>query len=236
MWYHAAEGTREGPFDEQAFAALVRQGRINADTLVWREGMADWAPYGSLTAGSVTGSAEQPTCMLCKKHFAESDLLRFGNSMVCVACKPLLVQTLREDASAALGEMRTAGFGIRFGAVMIDGLILGAPYWILLAMGAVEAPESGVNIAHNLISGTVGAIYEILMVGKYGATVGKMATGLKVVDHNGRPVTMARSAGRYFAKILSGLPTLMIGYLMAAFDAENRALHDRICSTRVVRK
>jgi uncharacterized RDD family membrane protein YckC len=236
MWYHAAEGTREGPLDEQAFAALVRQGRIGADTLVWREGMADWAPYGSLATDSATGAAEQPTCMLCKQRFAAGEMLPFGNSMVCANCKPRLVQTLREDASATLGAMRTAGFMIRLGAVIIDGVILAVPFWILVAMGVLEIQESSGNVAHNLISSSAGAVYEILMVGKYGATVGKMATGLRVVDHNGRPVTMGRSAGRYFAKILSGLPTLMIGYLMAAFDAENRALHDRICSTRVVRK
>jgi uncharacterized RDD family membrane protein YckC len=29
---------------------------------------------------------------------------------------------------------------------------------------------------------------------------------------------------------------LLIGYIMAAFDEEKRALHDRICSTRVVRR
>jgi uncharacterized RDD family membrane protein YckC len=28
---------------------------------------------------------------------------------------------------------------------------------------------------------------------------------------------------------------LFIGYLMAAFDDQKRALHDRICDTRVVR-
>jgi uncharacterized RDD family membrane protein YckC len=27
---------------------------------------------------------------------------------------------------------------------------------------------------------------------------------------------------------------LMIGYIMAAFDSEKRALHDRICETRVI--
>jgi hypothetical protein len=30
--------------------------------------------------------------------------------------------------------------------------------------------------------------------------------------------------------------TLYIGFIMAAFDIEKRALHDRICSTRVIRK
>jgi uncharacterized RDD family membrane protein YckC len=30
--------------------------------------------------------------------------------------------------------------------------------------------------------------------------------------------------------------TLYIGFLMAAFDAQKRSLHDRICDTRVIRR
>ena len=38
---------------------------------------------------------------------------------------------------------------------------------------------------------------------------------------------------RYFAQWVSAL-ILMIGYFMAAIDEQKRALHDRICDTRVV--
>jgi uncharacterized RDD family membrane protein YckC len=41
--------------------------------------------------------------------------------------------------------------------------------------------------------------------------------------------------GRYFSEMLSGM-IMMIGYIMAGFDDEKRALHDRICNTRVVFK
>jgi uncharacterized RDD family membrane protein YckC len=41
--------------------------------------------------------------------------------------------------------------------------------------------------------------------------------------------------GRHFAEMLSGI-LLGIGYLMIAFDDEKRALHDRICDTRVIKK
>jgi len=34
--------------------------------------------------------------------------------------------------------------------------------------------------------------------------------------------------------MLSGM-TLGIGYILAAFDAEKRGLHDMICDTRVIR-
>ena len=43
-----------------------------------------------------------------------------------------------------------------------------------------------------------------------------------------------RAIGRYFAAMLSSL-ILCIGYLLIAFDAEKRALHDMICDTRVIK-
>ena len=69
---------------------------------------------------------------------------------------------------------------------------------------------------------------------RVGATPGKMALGLKVVRPNGGPITLGRAVGRYFAKRLSSI-TLGIGYIIAGFDAEKRAMHDMIVDTRVVR-
>jgi len=77
--------------------------------------------------------------------------------------------------------------------------------------------------------------YETFMIGKYGSTVGKMACNLKVVTPEGGQVSYMRAFGRYFAKILSYL-ICAIGYIIAAFDDQKRALHDRICDTRVVYK
>jgi uncharacterized RDD family membrane protein YckC len=62
-----------------------------------------------------------------------------------------------------------------------------------------------------------------------------MAVGLKIVTAEGTPITMMRAFGRAWAEQLSGL-VCNIGYILAAFDSEKRALHDHICSTRVVFK
>jgi uncharacterized RDD family membrane protein YckC len=80
----------------------------------------------------------------------------------------------------------------------------------------------------------VGVAYEAGMIANYGATFGKMALGLKVVRADGTKLDLGVSVGRYFAKILSAI-ILMIGYLMAFWDPEKRALHDRLCETRVIR-
>jgi uncharacterized RDD family membrane protein YckC len=92
-----------------------------------------------------------------------------------------------------------------------------------------------IDIFVQLMNIVVPAIYATFFLGRYGATLGKMACGLKVVRPDGDPIGYPRALGRYFAEILSGM-ILGIGYLMAAFDSEKRSLHDRICSTRVVRK
>jgi uncharacterized RDD family membrane protein YckC len=55
------------------------------------------------------------------------------------------------------------------------------------------------------------------------------------VTATGGKVSYPRALGRFFAKILSSLICL-IGFIIAGFDSEKRALHDRICDTRVVFK
>jgi uncharacterized RDD family membrane protein YckC len=62
-----------------------------------------------------------------------------------------------------------------------------------------------------------------------------MACKLKVVTSDGGRVSYLRALGRHFAELLSVL-TLMVGYIMAAFDEQKRTLHDRICDTRVIKK
>jgi uncharacterized RDD family membrane protein YckC len=79
------------------------------------------------------------------------------------------------------------------------------------------------------------AAYEVWFLTRHGATPGKMVIGKKVVTADGRPLSSGRALGRHFAVYLSSF-TLMIGFIMAAFDDQKRALHDRICDTRVIAK
>ena len=87
----------------------------------------------------------------------------------------------------------------------------------------------------NLFNIGLGVVYTTYFLGKYAATPGKMACGLKVVTSDGEKVSYARALGRHFAEWLNVF-TLWIGYIMAAFDEEKRTLHDRICDTRVIKK
>jgi uncharacterized RDD family membrane protein YckC len=73
------------------------------------------------------------------------------------------------------------------------------------------------------------------MVGRWGATLGKMALGVKIVRADGGRVGYGRAFGRGWAWVLSEI-ILFIGFIIAGFDSKKRALHDYICDTRVIWK
>lgn len=58
-WYMVSAGEREGPFADEAFAALIAAGRVTADTLVWSEGMTDWQRAGDVP-GLIPAAAPPP--------------------------------------------------------------------------------------------------------------------------------------------------------------------------------
>ncbi len=61
-----------------------------------------------------------------------------------------------------------------------------------------------------------------------------MAAGIAVIGNDGTDLTYGRMFLRWFGYSLSALP-LGLGYLCAAFTRNNRALHDYVAGTRVVR-
>ena len=80
-------------------------------------------------------------------------------------------------------------------------------------------------------------LYEALMTSSpSGATLGKLALGLRIVRADGAQLSFGRATARHFLKVLiTPLVPLAIGYLMAAFTARKRALHDVLADTLVIR-
>src|SRR5262249_36624175 len=162
--------------------------------------------------------------------FKVEETIQYGNVRVCARCKPILVQKLAEGARLNTGALIYAGFWTRFAAVFLDAIILWVVNTVLrLAAGGGLAPSFGtlpagfsaLQIALLFVQMVIGLSYEAFLIGKYGATLGKMACKIKVVTADGGKVSYLRALGRYFAKIISGL-TCLIGYIMAAFDEEKR--------------
>ena len=214
-WFYASEGRQIGPVSEEELTRLVRDGVVTPATLVWREGLADWVTWSSLHPA---GFAPQPPP---------------PPPMPAYAAVPRTAPTHR---------FVYGGFWIRFLAYIIDGMIIGAIRKIILlplGIAIIDRPfASPWFFAHIgeawAASFAVGLAYFVFFWVQYGATPGKMILKLKVVNPIGGPLTVGQAVGRYFAMILSGI-ILGIGFIMAAFDDEKRALHDRLCDTRVIR-
>jgi len=47
-WYYAVDGDRQGPVSAAELKKLADAGNLKAGDLVWKEGMADWAPAKSI--------------------------------------------------------------------------------------------------------------------------------------------------------------------------------------------
>lgn len=247
-WYYAVGQEQKGPVTEEQLQALASEGAITGETLVWREGLADWQPY-RVVSGGAAASASAPgaapaggvICAECGKPFAADEVVRFGDRYVCAACKPTFVQRMQEGA-VPTGTLDYASFGVRLGAKILDGLILwvvntGISFGLGMAMGVTKGDPTasmvflGITVLIQLV---INFSYGTFFLGKFGATPGKMACKIKVVRADGTPLTYGRACGRVFAEILSAL-ICYIGYIMAGFDEEKRALHDRICDTRVIK-
>ncbi|APE26962.1 RDD family protein [Aurantiacibacter gangjinensis] len=142
--------------------------------------------------------------------------------------------------------MDYAGFWIRVGAYIIDGIVLwlvqavlatmfGVSVATMAGLGTPEAAATGAATLVSLISLVIGiAYFVVLESSNWQATLGKKALGLIVTDEGGNRITWLRALGRYVAKILSAI-ILLIGFIMVAFTDKKQGLHDIICSTLVLK-
>jgi uncharacterized RDD family membrane protein YckC len=141
-------------------------------------------------------------------------------------------------------DLPKAGFWIRFVASMIDGLILGAVQFIIgLVLGFAGGSASDFDMGGAFVmlaitwlcSMVVSITYYVFFTGYNGQTPGKMALRIQVVRTDGTPMNYGRAFLReILGKFVSAL-ILCIGYLMAAFDRDKQALHDRIAGTYVIK-
>jgi hypothetical protein len=54
QWYYSKNGTQLGPISEADIRAKITSGEIAASDLIWKEGMGDWQPAGSVKEFSVS--------------------------------------------------------------------------------------------------------------------------------------------------------------------------------------
>jgi uncharacterized RDD family membrane protein YckC len=157
-----------------------------------------------------------------------------------------------------MGRYVLASWLSRVGAQLIDGLIIGVGAIILFlpigaALGIAGASDSDAGIGAAVVGllfwvlcvTIVAFLYApVLMARTNGKTLGRMAMNIRVVKTSGEPITFGFAMLREVVvkSIVFGIAgsftfglAPLLDVLWPLWDEENRALHDSIVSTRVVK-
>lgn len=127
---------------------------------------------------------------------------------------------------------RPAGFWIRFGANLLDALLIGLPLFFIsyLITGDTTQQEPFTDVLSFLYSLLVPVFW-------YGYTVGKKLVGIRIVKINGDPVGIGTMLMRNLVAGLFYVITIGIGLIISAFMVgmreDKRAIHDLIAKTYV---
>ena len=150
--------------------------------------------------------------------------------------------------------MEYAGRRRRFFGFVIDLIVVLVLVGILNAVGLIDTFASEgevVSTVDGLVQAGVGFGYYFVLTALMGATLGKMALGMKVVGADGnkaRPGSVlvreliARALGAILSAVIGaaiggiiGVAVAIIIIIMILFDDKRQGLHDKIGGTFVVR-
>jgi uncharacterized RDD family membrane protein YckC len=132
-----------------------------------------------------------------------------------------------------------AGFWIRFGAMLIDLVVMIIVLYIPLTMIYGEEYWIGEQFIYGFWDVILGYIVPIVVTIwfwlRYSGTPGKMATRLRIVDAaTGNKMTTGQAIGRYFAYTIAILP-LCLGLIWVGIDKKKQGWHDKLAGTVVIR-
>jgi len=200
-------------------------------------------------------------CSNCGQAFAVTTVPPHSPALAASVAAPVGGSAVAIPAYAgyaAASRVEYAGFRLRFLALLIDNVVMGIGFVLILIplifltglgglLGQIhpdeELNDAGIFVLIGLIflAATVSLVftwlYHALMESsEWQATVGKKALGLVVTDMAGQRVSFARSTGRHFGKIITNMVPLFIGYIMAGFTAKRQALHDMLAGCLVLRR
>lgn len=206
-WYYEFGGQQQGPVSESELDRLLAEGKITLDTLVWKDGMAGWAPMRTArpaggapplpaasptSASSASGSdVPQPgwvRCSLTGRYFPPSEIIYLEGKPYSAAAKPQVIASMQSGVGIPTSEVGRDGPAwehrqqLGFAKAMIDTIkaVLLEPTRTFSTMkreGGLQDP-----LIFNLIVGSVAGIaFQIMMsifqIGMASATGNQQAFG-----------------------------------------------------------
>ena len=136
-------------------------------------------------------------------------------------------------------ELELASMPSRIKAFIIDDLLISLVFVLLFWESISSSDGELVNMLiimneHVMQVLFLKFIYQSFFVWYYGATIGKILSKIKVIDHNSyQRVTLTASLIRSFVRIFSEM-FFYIGFIFGFFIDGRQTLHDKLGKTLVV--
>ncbi len=159
---------------------LSAEGKIQDETLVWREGMPNWQPFRDvkhgfapvpppppmavppLVAAAIPIADTDALCVECRNIFPRENMIHYGNSWVCAGCKPIFMQKVAEGV---------ANLGSSMPGIATEADLLARDYDVDIG-GAISKGWETFKINAGILIGTALIAYVIIFVG---AMIGNLA-------------------------------------------------------------
>jgi uncharacterized RDD family membrane protein YckC len=143
-------------------------------------------------------------------------------------------------------EMPLAGIGSRFIAILVDYLIWGAAFFVIIAMAAIIIPAVHFlgRVSANWAIGIFVLIVFLLQWGYFalfeafgnGRTPGKRVARIRVIHQSGRGISFIESLARNLVRFVDYLPGFYAVGVVAIFvSRRHQRLGDMVAGTLVVR-
>lgn len=154
-------------------------------------------------------------------------------------------EELRKENQHEVTNLEMAGFGPRWGAILVDYNILFIIIYILSKILAfVELPDIPIKPSIGFLVSSyilfltagplIGIFYRSIFESSiFQGTPGKIAVKIKVVNLNGQRISFLQALKRNFGRLISSL-ILYLGFFMVLWDENKNTFHDNFAKTYVV--
>ncbi|WP_328319196.1 RDD family protein [Streptomyces sp. NBC_00388] len=129
-----------------------------------------------------------------------------------------------------------AGWWSRFAALLLDSLVIGIPYAIIVGIGSGIGGGAGSAIAViGILIGIGLGLFKLYKEGTTGQFIGKKALGISLLrEADGQTLGFGMAFVRYLAHFVDSI-ACYLGWLWPAWDSKKQTFADKICSTVVVK-
>jgi uncharacterized RDD family membrane protein YckC len=164
-----------------------------------------------------------------------------------MAMEPIADQLNIETPELVSIEFPLAGIGSRFIAILVDSLILGATFILLIFLAAFILPALnllgrksaswGLGIFFLIIFLVFWGYFALFEAFNSGRTPGKRAAKIRVIHQSGRGVNFAEALARNLVRIIDYMPGFYgVGIAAMFMSRRSQRLGDMVAGTLVVRE